>query len=226
MTGSTNSSIRNTIKRLFPSWLKPLGHSFERSLVRFVRFFTPGTLPQNPDGKIYLNLGAGSLSHPAFINIDALPAWSTHYIRSITNLSNFSDNSVDMVYASHCLEHISHSLTAATLREWRRVLKPGGVLRIGVPNFDSLLRIYHANGHDIEMIQGILCGGQDYPLNVHLRQFTDKSLTQLFKDVGFERVQPWQYGADAMSTLNDCAGMHVQYQGQQFPISLNLEAIK
>lgn len=46
----------------------------------------------------------------------------------------FDTNSVDAVYSSHCLEHISDSVDA--IREWHRVLKVGGFLVIAVPHRD------------------------------------------------------------------------------------------
>jgi SAM-dependent methyltransferase len=46
----------------------------------------------------------------------------------------FEANSFDMVHASHILEHVAWYSAEATVREWARVLKPGGVLEVLVPD--------------------------------------------------------------------------------------------
>ena len=50
------------------------------------------------------------------------------------DLSQFSDNTFDEIRASHVLEHISQNRTVQTLKEWNRVLVPGGVARVIVPD--------------------------------------------------------------------------------------------
>jgi predicted SAM-dependent methyltransferase len=149
--------------------------------------------------------------------VDARAAWHVHYIRPIDNLSPIPDNFADLVYASHCLEHISHLKVNEVLAEWRRVLKPGGVLRLGVPDFDLLLAIYEANGRDIEAIQPALMGGQTYPLNAHFTSFTRKSLTARLVAVGFNEIRVWERNTDELTSLPDFTALSV---------SLNLEAVK
>ncbi len=53
-----------------------------------------------------------------------------------------ADNSVDVVYHSHYLEHIDREYVPALLREVHRVLKPGGIHRIVVPDLEILGREY------------------------------------------------------------------------------------
>src|SRR5262245_16197953 len=54
----------------------------------------------------------------------------------------FADDSVDIVYHSHVLEHLDRPIARAFLLEARRVLKPGGMIRIVVPDFESACRAY------------------------------------------------------------------------------------
>ena len=61
---------------------------------------------------------------------------------NITHLQNFDDNSVDLIYASHVLEYFDRQEVIKVLKEWQRVLRPGGVLRLAVPDFDSMARLY------------------------------------------------------------------------------------
>lgn len=194
--------------------------------VRVSRWVHPPPWPRNPNGAVYLNLGCGTITHPAFLNVDALVARHIHYIRPIDDLRPFRDDSVDLVYASHCLEHFSHREVARVVAEWHRVLKPGGILRVGVPDFDQLIAMYEYSGRDIGAIQQILMGGHTYPLNRHYVVFTERSLTQLFRKVGFAEVRTWHWGSDELASLPDYTRLKVKVRDREFSISLNLEAIK
>lgn len=46
----------------------------------------------------------------------------------------FSDNTFDIVYSSHCIEHIQWYQVKQTIKEWVRVLKPGGKLEVWTVN--------------------------------------------------------------------------------------------
>src|SRR6185436_18792799 len=110
------------------------------------------TMPKNADGKVLLNLGCGDYTSDEFINIDAVPYSKTNIVGDIQDLSRFPSGSVDMIYASHVIEHIPRSNLERTLKEWNRVLKPGGILRFGVPDFDGLIEIYKRSGNNTDAI--------------------------------------------------------------------------
>jgi ubiquinone/menaquinone biosynthesis C-methylase UbiE len=52
------------------------------------------------------------------------------------------DNSVNAFYCSHTLEHVRHWLVVPLLRDMRRCLVPGGMIRIVVPDIERLIKIY------------------------------------------------------------------------------------
>jgi predicted SAM-dependent methyltransferase len=183
-------------------------------------------LPQNPDGRVYLHLGCGYVIHPRFINVDVLPLRHVHYVQSVERLHRFRDDSVDLIYSSHCLEHFSHQAVPSILVEWRRVLKPGGILRLSVPDFDAILKIYQDNGFSVESIQATLMGGQDYASNYHKIIFNHGSLTRLFKDAGFVNLTAWQPGADELTAFADWSNRKVKIGGKEYDVSLNLQAEK
>ena len=54
----------------------------------------------------------------------------------------FADASFDGVYHSHLLEHLPRDRALPFLQECRRVLKPGGVLRLAIPNLEAMARLY------------------------------------------------------------------------------------
>jgi len=89
-----------------------------------------------------LNIGCGNHFHPAWINID-LVAQSPDVIESdLTRGLPLEDESMDAVYHSHVLEHLSPNDAEVFLRECQRVLKPGGVLRVVVPDLEDIARHY------------------------------------------------------------------------------------
>ncbi len=182
--------------------------------------------PQNSDGSVNLHLGCGNIDHPSFINIDIIPARHVHYVRRIDDLSPFRDNTVDLVYACHCLEHFSHRRLVDVLKEWHRVLKKGGSLRVSVPDFDSMVDLYMASGRDIEYVVEPITGGQDTKYNFHMTIFNKRYLEKQFREAGFEKVQEWTPGSSELTSFNDWSAKSITYKGQAYPISLNLEAIK
>ena len=190
------------------------------------RHFVRPPFPKLEGGETYLHLGCGMVNHEKFINVDGLPAPHIHYIRGIDNLSPFGSNSIDLIYASHCLEHFSHLKVSDVLAEWFRVLKDDGILRLSVPDFDLLLQIYKENNNEIEYILDVLMGGQDYKYNFHLTMFNKLSLERLLKQVGFKETREWLPGSCELTTFEDFSTYKVQVGQKLIPISLNIEAVK
>jgi predicted SAM-dependent methyltransferase len=70
-----------------------------------------------------------------------LTPWDPHIVRQdLTKRLPFEDGSVDAVYSSHFFEHIYYSDAEAILEECHRVLKPGGVLRLALPDGEAWAR--------------------------------------------------------------------------------------
>lgn len=178
------------------------------------------------NGKVYLHLGCGNINKENFINIDGFPYSHVHYVQSLDKLSNFDDDSVDLIYACHCLEHFRYSQTRSVLREWYRVLKNGGVLRLSVPDFDKLVGIYKAHNNNPNVILPQLMGGQNNKYNYHLTSFNIVNLTRYLEDVGFSCIKEWLPGSEELTTFNDFSVYKKEIEGKLYEISLNIEAIK
>jgi SAM-dependent methyltransferase len=151
---------------------------------------------------VRLDLGAGQVSPPGFV-----PLGRDHG-SEIFPLP-YGDETVDDIRASHCLEHFPHGQIAAVLKDWVRVLKKGGRLRIAVPDFKKIAEDYLAGKQ--QPTEGYVLGGQTDQNDYHRALFDRDKLRVLFSDLDLVLIQPWQ------SEIDDCAA---------YPISLNLEAYK
>jgi len=183
--------------------------------------------PKNSDGKVLVHIGCGKTNSPEFINVDARPLAHVHIVTDdITSLSDFSDGTVDLVYMCHILEHIKRNDLKNVLSEMKRVLKDGGVLRLSVPDFDKLIDAYNASNKDINAISNQLMGGQDHQYNVHYSVFNYQRLSELLKEVGFQKVVSWDPDNCRYHDFKDRASRKINVNGKEYMISLNLEAVK
>jgi predicted SAM-dependent methyltransferase len=169
----------------------------------------------------YLHVGCGDvILPPPFENLDGRDIDGVDYVSSVYPLP-FENESFDLVYSSHVLEHFHRNETLNVLKEWVRVLKPDGILRISVPSFENLIKIYELSG-EIENITGPLMGGQTYETNFHYNVFDKKYLTTLMEEVGLVAIHPWNFRRTLHSDYFDFS----QATTWEIPISLNLEGRK
>lgn len=97
----------------------------------------------------------------------------------------FTDASVDAIWSSHALEHVSIYRVAAALREWARVLKPGRVAIVQVPNFDYVAK-YWLTGPDRAWAEAMVFGTQADDGQYHKCAFTAASLRADMEAAGFD----------------------------------------
>lgn len=103
---------------------------------------------------VKLNIGSfTTMFHHGWRNIDQLDlsAWARYHGYSfiqfdVRNGLFYDSGVVDLIFTSHMLEHFTYDEGARLLRECYRVLKPGGRMRVLVPDAGVLLSVYHADG--------------------------------------------------------------------------------
>ena len=94
-----------------------------------------------PDGPRRLHIG-GQVRKAGWEVLDALPGPAVDHLGNARDLGRFADGSFVELYASHCLEHLDfRSEVAPALREWHRVLAPGGRLYVSVPDLAALAQL-------------------------------------------------------------------------------------
>jgi hypothetical protein len=147
---------------------------------------------------IKLNLGAGDIPLDGYQNLDAKRGDSIYPLA-------FDDGSVDEIRASHVLEHFPHAQAHSVLAHWVSKLKPGGQLKVAVPDFKLIAEGYLAK--EEKPFTGYLMGGQVDELDYHKSIFDRDTLEYLMRASGLVGINGWE------STAQDCAAL---------PISLNL----
>ena len=201
----------------------------KHSLTEYYRIFyniSPPKYPKNKDNKVYIHLGCGEINSPEFINVDGRFFPHIHHVSDVNSLPFFKNDFADLIYASHILEHVPMIKQENILLEWKRVLKVGGTLRIGVPDFDTILQIYEENGNDINLIWKPLMGGQEYEKNFHFAVFNKKYLSAILTKCGFHDIRTWEKSKIKNHDFDDWTSSKYEVNNKNYKISLNIEAIK
>jgi len=152
-----------------------------------------------------LNVGSGNLPLPNYINIDIKdtePNYGVDLVHDIRKLKElFKDNSVDELFAKDSLEHVGWREVPQTLHDWIDILKPGGVLKLRVPDADRIMDEYftHRNDDDAYIkfarMQQLLYGDQDFPENTHVSAFRKEFLVQDLEKMELRLgIEPWYDG--------------------------------
>jgi SAM-dependent methyltransferase len=162
--------------------------------------------------KIVLNVGCGFVGqrlHPSFqggewreLRLDIDPSVNPDIVCSMTDMEPLATASVDAIWSSHNLEHLHRHEVPVALAEFLRVLRPGGLLLLTMPDLQRIAERVAAGeledeaylspsgpisaldmiyGHTASLAQG----------NFHMAHktgFTTRTLNQLLGDAGFAEI--------------------------------------
>ena len=166
-----------------------------------------------------LNLGSRDRKIPGFANMDIDAHEGVEFVGDVSDLSRFESGAVSEIYASQILEHFPHTETLKVLTEWGRVLRPQGILWVGVPDFKRAVELYQKVGMQ-DWIVNQLWGDQTYKTAFHYCGFDADRLADLLFQAGFSEVYEvsgFPYGADCSSNLDNIEGK---------PVALRMQAVK
>lgn len=174
-----------------------------------------------------INIGCGPSPTPGWVNIDNSPSvllrrlpvgaligstrravWDAareHGVRygSARRLS-FPDSSAEAIYSSHMLEHLSRRDAGRFLGECRRVLAPGGVIRIAVPDLRMIVSEYETDGNAEGLIQRLLLADERLGVRRAVRatghrwMYDGESLRRTLTEAGFRDALVLPAGATAI----------------------------
>ena len=89
-----------------------------------------------------LNFACGSRIHPDWVNIDFSPVDKRVKKLNLLCTLPFANESFDVAYSSHFLEHLTPQKALQILKEIKRILKPNGIVRLVVPDLENLASVY------------------------------------------------------------------------------------
>jgi hypothetical protein len=97
-----------------------------------------------PPGQLRVEVGSGGFPTPGYFHIDV--SWSARHLEAIAPMwaLPLPAGAAVEVRAIHALEHVEPRLLVPTLREWRRVLVPGGLVHVSVPNGPAIMAAFQA----------------------------------------------------------------------------------
>ena len=170
----------------------------------------------HPGGKLKLNLGAGFEVIEGWVSLDAQAGGTTlNLLRPLP----FDDASVDFAFLAHVLEHFYFPLEAfGVLREIRRILKPGGVLRIIVPDIGQCLLAYASGDRQFFVRRDEALFGK--PRNGSLLRYFLQYAGAYHGPDGQMISHKYGYDAETLTDLVKDAGfipMPSEYMGSTFP---------
>ncbi len=177
-----------------------------------------------------LHLGCGKRYIPGFAHVDFSDYAHIDYKRDIGDLSMFEDGMASLIYASHALEYFDREEVKGVLSEWRRVLKEKGILRLAVPDFEALIKIYK-DQEDLNRILGPLYGRWEAIPGkwiYHKTAYDFTSLKDLLESNGFRDVRRYDWRETVHKDRDDYSQAYIPHMDKEngLLISLNVEAAK
>ncbi len=169
-----------------------------------------------------LHIG-GRVKREGWEILDVNPGPHVDHVGNAIDLSRFADGTFAELYASHVLEHFDYKdALVAALREWHRVLAPGGVLRLSVPDIDILahllLQRHKLDANQRFQVMRMIFGGHVDAHDYHLVGLNQDFLAGFLTTAGFDRPKRVQ----RHGLFEDTSEMIVAGT----PISLNVTASK
>lgn len=181
-----------------------------------------------------LHLGCGKRYIPGFIHIDLNDFPHIDYQHDIRSLPMIKSNSVDLIYFCHGIEYFDRIEIVDVLREWKRILKKEGVLRLAMPDFEALVKVYRKY-KDLDKILGPLYGRWEIKRKMgktevlyHKTVYDFKSVKELLESQGFIKVKKYDWRKTIHKDYDDFSQAYIPHMDKEHGllISLNIEAVK
>ncbi len=176
------------------------------------------------DTLLKLHLGCGKRHIPGFVHVDQVKFDHVDHVQDIKDLSNFASGSASLLYACQVIEYFDREEVGDVLAEWSRVLAPGGVLRLSVPNFEVICRLYTA-GFPLQWFLGTIFGripdGQG-GFVYHRTTYDEASLGDVLRSAGLVDPEKWDWRETEHSHIDDFSQAYFPHMEKEKGILFNL----
>lgn len=174
-------------------------------------------------GKDWIHIDGGTFPHVHSHDIVNLP---------------FENESVDLIYASHVFEYFDREEGMQVLQKWYKKLKIGGILRIAVPDFESMAKLYIEKKIPLAKFLGPLYGKMSMDDNTiyHKTVYDFDSLKSCLECTGFKTIYNYDWKNTEHASFDDHSKSYYPHDSEAIKtgnfnenhtlMSLNLEAIK
>jgi len=178
--------------------------------------------------KIKLNLGCFNKKLPGFVNVDIRKDVDPDVVDNAFSLDKFENNSIDLIYACHMLEHLDYKETEQAFSRWLEVLKTGGVLRLAVPDLEGVFAHYFYY-KKLDVLMHMLYGSQRHDFDFHKNGWDYDRLERDLLLAGFSEVRRWDWKTtEPHSYCDDYSQAYWPHMDKECGklMSLNVEAVK
>jgi predicted SAM-dependent methyltransferase len=159
-----------------------------------------------------LNLGCGDVFFAEWINVDLEDVRKANLIWNLTERFPLPDGSCSLIYSEHVMEHFSVEDGLKILRECRRLLATGGVLRIAMPSLEYCVEAYAKDSwrpdfERWEELRGVQTRCE--ALNVAMRSwghqwlYDREELHRRLREAGFQQLRDVEWGKSPVAELCD-----------------------
>lgn len=153
---------------------------------------------------LQLNLGCGFKRVDGWVNIDRIGSAADIYW-NLRHPLPLADGSVDAIFHEHLIEHLPFGVGLGFIRECHRLLRPGGVLRISVPDAGRQMRRYAEKDPDLlEHAPTRLLGAQPLLTGFgHVSMWDVETLTLFLQRGGFPDPVESAFGRGSVRPVPD-----------------------
>ena len=166
-------------------------------------------------GKDWEHIDGGDYDH-----LDSNDIWLTDY----------RNESVDIIYSSHFIEYFDREEVVPLLLRWKDVLKPNGVMRLAVPDFEVYANLYSSGKYPLGYFLGVLYGKM--PLGdetiYHKTVYDFDSIKTLLENTGMREVKKYNWEDTEHSQFDDHSQAYLSHMDKEYGtlMSLNVECMK
>ena len=181
---------------------------------------------------VQLHLGCGKRVLPYFLHVDIEHYPHIDLVSKVEDLSAIPDNSVDLIYACHVIEYFDFIEVDNVLKEWYRVLKINATLRLSVPDFEKVIKVYQLYG-EMNLLYGFLYGrhsklNSDNKPIFHKMIYTLKTLEEYLFNAGFKSIKSYDWRDTIHKDFDDYSQAYIPHMEKKTGLlmSHNVEAGK